>query len=278
MKLGINFLLWTGHVDEQYYPLFDKLKSVGYDGVEIPLCFGELDHYKKLGQVIKDAGLEVTCTSNGSAEQNLISDDAAIRQAGLDHIKWGVDRANALGGTVLGGPIHCAPATFTGAGPSELEFERAAEALKKAAAYGADAGVLIAPEILNRFECYLTNNVKQAKYLSELVDHSNYGIHYDTHHANIEESDIVAALKNGGKHIRHVHFSESHRGTLGTGQANFIDTVKGLEAIGYDEWVTLEAFTTKVDGLKQAVHMWQEQESDEALCYQKSLEFLKKFY
>ena len=51
MKLGINFLLWTVHVDEQHFPLFNKLKSVGYDGVEIPLCFGELEHYENLGQV-----------------------------------------------------------------------------------------------------------------------------------------------------------------------------------------------------------------------------------
>ena len=31
MKLGINFLLWTVHVDEQYFSLFDKLKAVGYE-------------------------------------------------------------------------------------------------------------------------------------------------------------------------------------------------------------------------------------------------------
>ena len=31
MKIGFNLLLWTGHVTQENFPLFKKLKAVGYD-------------------------------------------------------------------------------------------------------------------------------------------------------------------------------------------------------------------------------------------------------
>jgi sugar phosphate isomerase/epimerase len=37
MKIGFNLLLYTGHVTEANYPVIEKLKATGYDGVEIPI-------------------------------------------------------------------------------------------------------------------------------------------------------------------------------------------------------------------------------------------------
>ena len=37
MKIGFNLLLYTGHVTEDNFALFPKLKEIGYDGVEIPI-------------------------------------------------------------------------------------------------------------------------------------------------------------------------------------------------------------------------------------------------
>ena len=54
MKIGFNLLLWTGHVTKENFPLFRKLKAVGYDGVEIPI-FDTSDpaHFTKIGQALK---------------------------------------------------------------------------------------------------------------------------------------------------------------------------------------------------------------------------------
>ena len=37
MRIGINLLLWTGHVTEAQRPVFELLKGIGYDLVEIPV-------------------------------------------------------------------------------------------------------------------------------------------------------------------------------------------------------------------------------------------------
>ena len=60
MKTGFNLLLWTTHVTAEHLPLFETLKSVGYDGVEIPLFEGTPDHFHMVGQAIRDAGLGCT--------------------------------------------------------------------------------------------------------------------------------------------------------------------------------------------------------------------------
>ncbi len=37
MKFGMNLLLWTSGVTEQHFPLLEKIKGWGYDGVELPM-------------------------------------------------------------------------------------------------------------------------------------------------------------------------------------------------------------------------------------------------
>ena len=53
MKIGFNLLLWTTHLVEKDFHLLEKLKSTGYDGVEIPIFEGKIDHYKKIKKVLK---------------------------------------------------------------------------------------------------------------------------------------------------------------------------------------------------------------------------------
>ena len=59
MKYGMNLLLWSGEVTEDMLPVCEKLKSVGYDGVELPLFNLDLD-YAALGKQLNDVGLART--------------------------------------------------------------------------------------------------------------------------------------------------------------------------------------------------------------------------
>ena len=40
-KLGFNLLVWTASVSEEHFPIVDRLKKIGYDGIEI--CNGHQD-------------------------------------------------------------------------------------------------------------------------------------------------------------------------------------------------------------------------------------------
>jgi D-psicose/D-tagatose/L-ribulose 3-epimerase len=122
------------------------------------------------------------------------------------------------------------------------------------------------------------NTVSQAKELVDRINHPNVGIHYDTHHVHYEEYDIAAAIKNGGSAIKHVHYSESNRGVPGKGLVDWATNTRALKEIGYDGWVTIEAFNTKVDGLRQALHIWRDFFVDEEECYLGGIDLIKKHW
>ena len=47
MKIGFILLLWTTHIIEKDFYLLENLKKTGYDGVEVPIFEGKVEHYKK---------------------------------------------------------------------------------------------------------------------------------------------------------------------------------------------------------------------------------------
>jgi sugar phosphate isomerase/epimerase len=89
MKIGFNLLLYTGHVTEANYSVIEKLKATGYDGVEVPIFdVSNPAHFKGIGQVLKDNGLECTAVTVLPDEaHNAISPVAANRQGAIDHLQ-----------------------------------------------------------------------------------------------------------------------------------------------------------------------------------------------
>lgn len=258
MKFGIGMYLWTTDVTPEHYQTFTKLSDLGYDGAEIPVGSGLSADNSEIRRALDDAGLGCTTILNLSAEQNPVSPDAAVRQRGLDEIRFGIDAAHELGSSVLSGPFQTAYAVFSGAGPTEQELAWSADVLRTAAEHAADAGVVLAVEFLNRHEGYLLNTMEQSAALTARVDHPAFGVLYDTHHAHAEEDDVVAAITTHGPAIRHVQASENNRGGLGAGQVAWAETARALHEIGYDGWVAAEAFAADVPGLSTKAHVWRD--------------------
>ena len=231
MKIGMNMLLWTDHVTEQHLPIIERIKAAGYDGIEVPLGDGDTKHYSMLGERLKELNLEATCVTSLLAETNIASPDPKIRQAGLERLQWAIDNAQALGANVITGPIHSAFAYFTHTAPTEDEKKWSIEMLQKAGVLAAEADIHLAPEALNRFECYLVNTMSDLRELLEKVDHPNVGAIFDTHHANIEEKNQKTAIHTIAPFLKHVHISENDRGTPGLGQVNCDDVFTGLKEV-----------------------------------------------
>jgi D-psicose/D-tagatose/L-ribulose 3-epimerase len=167
-----------------------------------------------------------------------------------------VDCAAALGATVIAGPFHSPVGVFTGAGPTEGELARLAEALRAMADYAAQAGIALSLEAINRFECYMLNTMEQASALKRHVGHDNFGYMYDTFHANIEERDPVGAYAAHASEINYIHLSENDRGIVGRGHVPWPETFRAIRAAGYDDWLTVEAFGRALPSLAAATRVW----------------------
>ena len=58
MKYGLNLLLWTDRMHDGLMPVVERIKKLGYDGIEIPIF--ELDEplYKDWSKKLDAIGLE----------------------------------------------------------------------------------------------------------------------------------------------------------------------------------------------------------------------------
>ncbi len=256
--VGFNLLVWTAAISEDMNPIADRLKVIGYDGVECFIDNQAVDVYRKFGDHLTQTGLQRTSVTVVGPDENPASESASVRRQAVAHLKGVVDRAHAMGATVICGPFHSAFATFSKREPQPAEYAHSAEVLHEVGEYARQANIVLAPEALNRFECYLCNTMEQLSTLIHKADHPNVRAMFDTHHANIEEKRFPHAIQTIASVLAHVHISENDRGTPGDGHIPWDDTFRTLAELKYNGWMTIEAFTRNDIDFANSINVWRE--------------------
>jgi D-psicose/D-tagatose/L-ribulose 3-epimerase len=258
MKIGMNLLLWTADVTGEQFPLLAKIKGWGFDGVELPLFAASEDNLKRVARELDNLGLARTAVCICTPEANPISPEPSVRRAAVDHLRQRIDWCALVGAEVLCGPFHSALGSLQGRGRTEDEWNWCVEVQREAARHAGEAGLKLSVEPLNRFEVYFLNTMADADRLVREVHQPGYGYLYDSFHANIEECDIRRSVTENAPGINHVHISENHRGTPGAGHVRWEETFAGLKEIGYDGWLTIEAFGRALPELAAATCIWRD--------------------
>jgi D-psicose/D-tagatose/L-ribulose 3-epimerase len=276
MKYGINLYLWADDMHDGLMPVLEKLKKMGYDGVEVPIFDLDREKWKLWSRRLDDLGLERTANTVIAPEHNPLSADKAVRAAAYEHMEAVVDCCATVGSTILCGPHQVALGVFTGRGATDDEWKRSVEHLRRVAEYAAAAGVVLAEEVVNRFELYHLNTLDQGIRLVDDVGHPNCRLHLDTFHAHIEEKNTADAIRRAGDRIAHVHISENDRGVPGSGSVAWDGTFDALRETGYDGWLTVEAFGNFLPNLAAATKIWRPLFDSEEQLAVEALDFLKE--
>ena len=277
MKFGMNLLLWTDDpTQESFFPVLEKLKKLGFDGVELPIFNLDVTRWAALGKKLDQLGLARTAVTVRGVDDNPISPDPAVRAKGIELTKQVLDCCAAVGATHLAGPYYAALGHFTGKGPTADEWKWGVESMKPVAAYAGKVGVTLVLEFLNRFEIYLLNCSADAAKFAREVGHPACKMMYDTFHANIEEKSITKALQSCADVMAHVHISENDRSTPGQGQVNWQETFDALKKIKYDGWLTIEAFGLALPSLAAATKIWRKMFVSEEQLAGDGLKFMKR--
>jgi D-psicose/D-tagatose/L-ribulose 3-epimerase len=244
VKTAFSLLLWTGHVRPEHWPLLAELKAAGYDGVEVPLQSGPPREYEALARELERVGLQsVGVAAFGHPTLNPISADEAQRDAALRYAEAVLERAQALGADLVGGPLHSPIYHFTWQAPTDAEKARAVDFHRRLGDVAQRRGIRIALEALNRYECYLFNTMQQLVEHVRAVDHPAIGAMFDTFHANIEERSVTDAMAQALPALSYVQLAESDRGSpLGQGHIDCHGVMRTLRRGGYDGWISVEAF------------------------------------
>ena len=277
MQYGMNLLLWTDDpTRDEFVPVLESLKKMGYDGVELPVFHDDVKAFARLGRRLDDLGLRRTAVSVRTAADNPISPDAAVRALGVAATKRTLDCCQAAGCELLAGPYYAALGHFTGSPPTATEWAHGVDSMRAVAEHAGQVKVKLALEQLNRFEIYLLNTAADCARFCRDVGHPACGVLYDTFHSHIEEKSIAAALEACQAEMIHVHISENDRSTPGAGQVDWRQTFDELARRKYDGWLTIEAFGQALPALAAATKIWRRMFVDEMQLSRDGLAFMKR--
>lgn len=275
MKFGVHIALWMKTWQDDVVPYIEETARLGFDGVELSLLGMTDDNIARIRKCLDDTGLELTCTTGLSMAQDITSDDAEIREAGMAYLENAIKTVAALGSPLLSGVIF-APWGKRVMENRESRLSRSVEALKRVAPLAKEHGVTLGIEAINRFETDLINTAEQAVQLAEDVDEENIGVLLDSFHMNMEEKDITSSLKRSKEKLVHFHCVENDRGVPGSGHTPWSTFFEGLKAIDYDGWLTLEMFIRANEAVSPDLAIWRPIETNPSEAAERGLAFLEE--
>ncbi len=273
MKLGIHAYAWCSQWSNDTLDLIDRVKNAGCDFIEIPLMCLETFDAVAIKKRLDKVGLEAVTSTVLLGETDITSDDAKMREKGVEYLKACVKATADIGGKSFSGVIysqHVKPALKR---PTEQTWQHSADCLRQAAEYAQGLGVQIGLEPVNRYETYLVNTCEQALKLKEMIGCDNVKVHLDTYHMNIEEKSFYEATKLAGKDLIHYHLCENDRGIPGTGLVDWDGIFKALSEMNYQGYAALESFVDCTDNMNTWV--WRPLAESGDVLLKQGLEFIR---
>jgi sugar phosphate isomerase/epimerase len=176
--------------------------------------------------------------------RDLIHEDSYVRFGTIQYIKDTISMIERMGGEIICIVPSTVGKTKAMAEP-EVEWDWAVQSLREISYYAGEHNVRIGLEPLNRFETNFLNRADQALYLANEVG-NGVGVTLDTFHLNIEEADMLAAIRSAGSQLVDFHIADNNRMPPGQGAINWRAVMDTLRSIGYNGCVTSE-FVMPID-------------------------------
>ena len=256
MRFCAHSQMFVDDIAEDVDGVFDTVSGFGLDAIEINTPDAALFPREAVRRAATRTGLEVVLGTALSLDKSTISDDAAVRRRGVEHLLGCIDIAASLGGTRVSGGIHSANGTFVGRGRTEAEWERSVLALREVAPAAEAADVALTVEPVSRYSGYFLNTADDAIEFVDAVGSSHVRVQLDTYHMNIEEDDTPAAIRRVGDRLAHFHAVENNRGIPGTGQVPWPAVFAALNEIGYTGLIGFEHFPLELERMAVRTHTW----------------------
>lgn len=211
------------------------LSEAGFDGVELK---GDLQLYKptEVNAILSDHNLVVLSLT--PEDVDVPHPEARTREKGVDYYVRLLDFAAAVGAPLVS--CHGAVGRIRALGKHEEEYQHFISGVRRIAERAAELKLLVAMEVLNRYESHLLNTACQALEFVKEVDAPNVGILLDAYHMNIEETDPAGAILDAGDCLFLFHAADSNRQAVGRGHTDFPALTRALGRVGYSGDVIIE--------------------------------------
>jgi sugar phosphate isomerase/epimerase len=220
----------------------EKAGRLGFDAVEIFAPGPEAINISDLEQLLRKHRLKLAALGTGGGwmrhKLTLTSASAEMRQRGIEFISQMIGVASRFSAAVIIGSMQ-------GRFDAEVSHGRALDylgaALTELSNRACSQNVTILYEHLNRYETNLLNRIEDVVPFVKPFG-GKVKILADLFHMSIEEANIAEAIRAAGEYVGHVHLADSNRRPAGLGHTDFRPIFGALEAIGYNGYISAEAF------------------------------------
>ena len=258
--LGIHYGSFVKDWNEDQHYLIKKVKELGFDLLEFgaPWLVEQADEsIAEFRRIAEGEGVIISLSLGLGVDQDISSEDPAIRAAGLKMLTDLAVAMRKVGATLCAGIVHGSwNGKIADYDEKAVRWDISVASMKEAAEVFEAEGVTFGIEVVNRFENFLVNDCAEAvKYLDE-VDSPNLGIHLDTFHMNIEEDSFAGAIALAGDRLKHFHIGENNRKFPGLGMMPWKQIFASLDVVGYEGPIAMEPFVKPGGEVGSAVSLF----------------------
>ena len=215
--------------------------TLGYNGVEYHTRENADIDYDAVINIMQKNNVEISSIITGrlftEGGYSMLNDDPENAKGAMDGMVKYINMASKLGtDLVLGWAKGQVPA---GAVRSEY-LDRLGGMLRELEVTAKEKNVKINIEVINRYE---TNLFKTAKETCDFLDKQKLEhcyAHLDTFHMNIEELDMLEAIRLTGDRLGYFHLADNTRWYPGSGVLDFEKILSTLDDVGYDGYLSVE--------------------------------------
>jgi sugar phosphate isomerase/epimerase len=232
----------------------DYVRDLGYEGLEVaPFTLADSaeqvspQRRAELRQAAEARGVEVLGLHWLLVKPPglyITHPDAAVRRRTADYFVQLVGLCADLGGNVMviGSPKQ---RNLLPGVTRERAMAFAREVFMPALDPAARRGVTLAFEPLGPAETDFLNTVADAIELVEQVSHPSFRLNIDVKAMSSEPRPIPDVIRSAKGHVAHVQVNDPNLLGPGMGEVKFEPIVAALREIGYDGWLSVEAFDLK---------------------------------
>jgi D-psicose/D-tagatose/L-ribulose 3-epimerase len=261
-KIGIHYGSFVSNWMEEQLPLIRKVKSLGFDLLEIGSDFvlsQDADGLARLRDEAGENGIDLAISLGLTPDQDIASPDDSKRERGINLLQRLAAAMGAAGISDCSGIVYCAWNGKIDGGDEKIAgWKRSVLSMKEAIQAFEDNGVYLNVEVTNRFENYLINSCDEALEYSGEVGSDNLGLHLDTFHMNIEEDSFVTPIVKAGKKMRYFHVGENNRKMPGLGMMPWKTIFDALKIAGYTRPISMEPFVRPGGEIGAAVSLYRD--------------------
>lgn len=218
---------------------FSLLQELRFSGVELNITGPEQINIEDLKDFLAGYGLVLRQFASGLAAKtfniSLSSLDLDHKKASVDRCKTYIDFAAAFDSGVIFGFAKGGVSSDPAAARDAYK-----DSLKELVAHAEKTSTPILTEATNRYETSVANSLDETYDLVKDLESACARILPDTFHMNIEEKDMLGALKTYADRYQLFHFSDNNRFLPGLGAIDFQPIVDFLKENEYQGWIGLE--------------------------------------